>query len=114
MESIVFIRTSHVQCNLYYFVVLTRRYKRFSLSIKFTLYLQIKMLDFHIISRIESTIIADPLALKGIVFLTISPNVSLAYFLLKHLLHRRRLKCNVFVKAMDHLPFMGGNLFNVW
>ena len=47
-----------------------------------TLYLQIKMLDFYIISRIESTIIADPLALKGIVFLTISPNVSLAYFLL--------------------------------
>ena len=47
-----------------------------------TLYLQMKMLDFYIISRIESTIIADPLALKGIVFLTISPNVSLAYFLL--------------------------------
>jgi len=46
------------------------------------LYLQIKMIDFYIISRIESTIIADPLALKGIVFLTISPNVSLAYFLL--------------------------------
>ena len=47
-----------------------------------TLYLQMKMLHFYIISRIESTIITDPLALKGIVFLTISPNVSLAYFLL--------------------------------
>ena len=60
----------------------TRTYKRFSLSIKSTLYLKIKFLDFYIISRIESTIIADPLAVKGIVFLTISPNVSLAYFLL--------------------------------
>ena len=50
--------------------------------VKSTLYLQIKMLDFYINSRIESSIIADPLALKGIVFLTISPNVSLAYFLL--------------------------------
>ena len=47
-----------------------------------TLYLEIKIWDFYIISRIVSTIIADPLALKGIVFLTISPNVSLAYFLL--------------------------------
>lgn len=61
---------------------ITRTYKRFSLSIKSTLYLEIKIWDFYIISRIVSTIIADPLALKGIVFLTISPNVSLAYFLL--------------------------------
>ena len=63
-------------------VNLARTYKRFSLSIKSTLYLKIRFLNFYIISRIVSTIIADPLALKGIVFLTISPNVSLAYFLL--------------------------------
>ena len=53
-----------------------------SVNLSPTLYLEIKIWDFYIISRIVSTIIADPLALKGIVFLTISPNVSLAYFLL--------------------------------